>query len=65
MERQELYPELIDYIFDYEDSFMTDYERAAAGRILLTSEGIKERKLEGRNKVLEISKKRARKTIIG
>ena len=46
MEQQELYPELVDYIFDFEHKFMTVDERFVAKRIFINpdnpSEGLRE-----------------------
>lgn len=56
MERQELYPELVDYIFDFEYKFMNIDERFVARRIVINpdnpSESLREvarMKLEWKN----------------
>ncbi len=47
MNDENLYPELVDYIFNYETRFMDDNERIAAGVIIFTSEDPRERMIEG------------------
>lgn len=49
MEQQELYPELVDYIYNYEYRFMTEDERYATGNFIfnLVSDDPRERLREG------------------
>jgi hypothetical protein len=66
MQHENLYPELVEYIFNYEDKFMTADEMMAAGRIkiILTAEDQRERLLEGRKIKLEILTNETRKQML-
>ncbi len=54
MQNEELYPDLVDYIYRYQGTFMTADEKVAAGRIIPTAEDPRERLYEVRKLKLEM-----------